>query len=411
MFINPFWSHVNPNLALVHELIKKGVDVVFFTTPKFKPFLSKLCEVSLYPDDESLFDWGIEKKVKNINVGIRKIVDYYNRNFDKPFVRLFSFAKDMIRQFAPTCIIYDYFDASWAKDAANACGVISIASSPTYAINRAMFLNKPSEFARYVWRIPIDSKLTNTDRGIIKLAEHISRRICYEKNLKKFDLFEIGNSDYLNLIYTSRDLQPYAEYFDDKFLFVGCQVFKVDPTPIDFISQLENHPIIYFSLGSTIRSADKDLMKVCVDGLKSMCSPVIMSIGPYVEPQEIAANIGRQFILREHVPQLDMLRYTDVFITHCGHNSVKEALLAGIPMVCIPIQTDQFINAKVICDNGAGIYLEREGLTGEMLCKAVKYVLKNHKSMKEKAQLMGESLRQSFEFECAVEKIMDLAKF
>jgi len=170
MFINPFWSHVNPNLALVHELIKKGVDVVFFTTPKFKPFLSKLCEVSLYPDDESLFDWGIEKKVKNINVGIRKIVDYYNRNFDKPFVRLFSFAKDMIRQFAPTCIIYDYFDASWAKDAANACGVISIASSPTYAINRAMFLNKPSEFARYVWRIPIDSKLTNTDRGIIKLA-------------------------------------------------------------------------------------------------------------------------------------------------------------------------------------------------------------------------------------------------
>jgi len=263
----------------------------------FKPFLSNLCEVSLYPDDESLFDWGIEEKVKDISEGIRKIVGYYNRNFGKAFLRLFLFAKDMIKRFDPTCIIYDYFDASWAKDAANACGVVSIASSPTYAINRALFLNKPSEFARYVWRIPLDSKITNTDQGIIKLAEHISRRICYEKKLNEFDLFEIGNSDYLNIIHTSRDLQPYVRCFNDKFLFVGCQIFGIDPISADFVSHLEKHPIIYFSLGSTIRSADKALMKICIDGLKTLNLSVIMSIGPYVEPQDIATDITDQFIL------------------------------------------------------------------------------------------------------------------
>ena len=410
MFINPFWSHVNPNLALVHELKKKGAEIVFFSTEIFKPFLSNLCEVSLYPDDKSLFDWGIEEKVKDISEGIRKIVGYYNRNFGKAFLRLFLFAKDMIKRFDPTCIIYDYFDASWAKDAANACGVVSIASSPTYAINRALFLNKPSEFARYVWRIPLDSKITNTDQGIIKLAEHISRRICYEKKLNEFDLFEIGNSDYLNIIHTSRDLQPYVRCFNDKFLFVGCQIFGIDPISADFVSQLEKHPIIYFSLGSTIRSADKALMKICIDGLKTLNLSVIMSIGPYVEPQDIATDITDQFILRKHVPQTDVLEHTDVFITHCGHNSVKEALLASVPMVCIPIQTDQFINAKVVCDNGAGIYLEREGLNEETLCNAVKYVLKNYESMKISAQRLGKSLRQTYEFECAIKKIMDYSK-
>jgi len=406
MFINPFWSHVNPNLALVNELIKKGVDVIFFSTEFFQPFLSKLCEVSLYPDNDNLFDWGIENKVEDIDEGIRKILGYYNRNFGEAFNKLFLFATEMIKRYNPSCIIYDYFDASWAKNAADDCKVVSIASSPTYAINRSLFMENPHDFVRYVWRVPQNSKLLSTDKSIIKFSEHITRRICFEKNLKKFDLFEIGNSSYLNIVHTSRELQPYAKHFGYEFLFVGCQILRLESSPIDFANQLGNHPIIYFSLGSTIRSVDISLMKMCVDGLRSLNTPVVMSLGQYVKPQDIAEDIEKQFILRNYVPQIEVLRYSDVFITHCGHNSINEALLAGVPMICIPIQTDQFINAKVVCDNGAGIYLEREGLNEEMLRRAVKFVLENHESMKMNARRLGKSLSQTDDFKCAVERIM-----
>jgi UDP:flavonoid glycosyltransferase YjiC (YdhE family) len=37
-----------------------------------------------------------------------------------------------------------------------------------------------------------------------------------------------------------------------------------------------------------------------------------------------------------YVPQLDVLRYTDVFITHGGLNSIKEAIDQAVPMLVYP---------------------------------------------------------------------------
>jgi len=40
------------------------------------------------------------------------------------------------------------------------------------------------------------------------------------------------------------------------------------------------------------------------------------------------------------VPQLIVLTAADIFITHCGMNSVKESIQAGVPMLLCPIHTD-----------------------------------------------------------------------
>lgn len=62
--------------------------------------------------------------------------------------------------------------------------------------------------------------------------------------------------------------------------------------------------------------------------------------------------IGRGFIIRGWAPQVAILRHraVSVFLTHCGWNSVLEAIAAGVMMLTWPTGADQFSNAKLLID-------------------------------------------------------------
>mmetsp|Transcript_13551 Transcript_13551/g.26285 ORF Transcript_13551/g.26285 Transcript_13551/m.26285 type:complete len:461 (+) Transcript_13551:43-1425(+) len=64
--------------------------------------------------------------------------------------------------------------------------------------------------------------------------------------------------------------------------------------------------------------------------------------------------------LESFVPQYAVLAHskTAVFVTHCGANSVYEALLNSVPMVCCPTGKDQPANAARVVSSGAGVYAE-----------------------------------------------------
>ena len=63
------------------------------------------------------------------------------------------------------------------------------------------------------------------------------------------------------------------------------------------------------------------------------------------------------FVLPQ-VPQLDMLSLSDLMITHGGHNSVKECLQAGVPMLVYPLnlKVDQPGNAVRVYKAGYGLF-------------------------------------------------------
>lgn len=58
--------------------------------------------------------------------------------------------------------------------------------------------------------------------------------------------------------------------------------------------------------------------------------------------KEIAAVISsyEHFYLFDSVPQIDVLSYTDVFVSHGGLSSIKESIEAGVPMLMYPVHTD-----------------------------------------------------------------------
>ncbi|KAE8781417.1 Anthocyanidin 5,3-O-glucosyltransferase [Hordeum vulgare] len=71
---------------------------------------------------------------------------------------------------------------------------------------------------------------------------------------------------------------------------------------------------------------------------------------------------GRGLIVKSWAPQVDVLRHraTGAFVTHCGWNSVLEAVAAGVPMLCLPLEAEQKMN-KVCMTEDMGVAVELEG--------------------------------------------------
>ncbi|KAF0904761.1 hypothetical protein E2562_036978 [Oryza meyeriana var. granulata] len=68
--------------------------------------------------------------------------------------------------------------------------------------------------------------------------------------------------------------------------------------------------------------------------------------------EERAAAGGRGKVISGWAPQLPELRRRAVgrFVTHCGWNSVLEAVAAGVTMLTWPMTADQFVNARLVVD-------------------------------------------------------------
>uniref|UniRef100_A0A8R7JYS9 UDP-glycosyltransferases domain-containing protein n=1 Tax=Triticum urartu TaxID=4572 RepID=A0A8R7JYS9_TRIUA len=144
-----------------------------------------------------------------------------------------------------------------------------------------------------------------------------------------------------------------------------------------------------------------------------MWPDIVSSDDPNPLPEGfVAASAGRGLV----VPwccQVEVLSHTALggFLTHCRWNSVLESVWAGVPMLCLPLLTDQFTNRRLIVwewsvgmpigDRGAVFADEvrariagiMSGKEGEELREAVKKV----RATLEDAMTHGGSSQQSFD--------------
>ena len=60
-----------------------------------------------------------------------------------------------------------------------------------------------------------------------------------------------------------------------------------------------------------------------------------MAIGDKAQLSDLG-EIPKNFIVKNYVPQTEVLKYTKLFITHGGMNSTHEGLYYGIPLIVTP---------------------------------------------------------------------------
>jgi UDP:flavonoid glycosyltransferase YjiC (YdhE family) len=178
----------------------------------------------------------------------------------------------------------------------------------------------------------------------------------------------MNHKENLNLVFNLPELHPRSHTYDSSFKFVGpCIDSKLHLSgnlnqsisdsvvsnlvdyfkPIDRENVDNKKPIlIYFSLG-TVFNDNLDIFKTIIDGiclyLKGVNSSrkqikVLISSGGLNENERIndliiSNDFKDSFIVCKAVPQLEILERCSLFITHCGMNSINEAVYYGCPMV------------------------------------------------------------------------------
>jgi UDP:flavonoid glycosyltransferase YjiC (YdhE family) len=106
---------------------------------------------------------------------------------------------------------------------------------------------------------------------------------------------------------------------------------------------------VLVSLGTTSQG-QADRLADAVDVLSAMSVRAVVTTAGQGGGAASTANV----VVTEYAPHVALLPFTDVVVAHGGLGTIAAALDAGVPLVCMPFDRDQPLNASRLEALGAG---------------------------------------------------------
>jgi len=354
----PLHGHTNPALPLVRALVARGHEVLYVSTDtfadrireagaRFRPYRNAfLSDLRQLPDRLDALAWLLMRTTGE----------------------LLAEELDELRGERPDYVITDSV-APWGHWIGEALNVPVVTSVTTFAINRQVLA---SAFARGTR--PTSARLLLSKLRYMARASILGRRLRWRFGVRGTGIMRLafGYSD-LNIVYTSRLLQPCADTFDDRFLFIGPTIRPPEGDARFGWHERAHGPLIYVSLG-TLFNAQPAFYQRCFEAFRDAPVRVLMAIGTAIPAGSLGpppANV----IVQASMPQVEVLRSASVFVTHGGMNSVSESLSAGVPMLVIPQTGEQELVARQVEVFGAGLVLDKTRVTAAGLLETAQRLL------------------------------------
>ncbi|MFD0771968.1 macrolide family glycosyltransferase [Bacillus sp. CGMCC 1.60114] len=386
----PGEGHINPTLAIVEELIRRGETVVYYCIEQYRNKIEKT-RASFRPYEDFTSQIDIMKKIDEGHNPLEMIYRIVNVA-DKIVPTILKEIKEES---------YDYviYDNNFIVGVmiANVLRLPKISSCTTFAFNHHMSFGSTSKLNEITKSSPMYQVCLDTMQKWEK-----------QYNIVCNSLFDIMNQPGdITIVFTSKLYQPRAELFDDSFIFVGPSISPRKDVSHFPIEKLKTERVIFISMGTVFNQQPK-FYETCFEAFQDMEATFVLAVGKKTDISQFK-NIPSNFLVYNYVSQLEVLQHTNVFITHGGMNSSSEGLYFGVPLVVIPVAGDQPIVAKRVEELGAGIQLDRLQLTAKMLCEATEQVL-NNKEFSQNSHTIGKSLKEAGGYKKAVDAIFNFKK-
>jgi N-glycosyltransferase len=172
----------------------------------------------------------------------------------------------------------------------------------------------------------------------------------------------------------------------------------------DWAHDLSRRPTVYAALG-TIAHAMPGVFELILEALADEDVELVLAVGQ--DPSTFGPQPPNVH-LEQYVPQTQLLRHCDVFISHGGFNSVKEALDCGVPLVIVPIMSDEPYSAERSAALGVGRAIAPAERTPAAMRDAVRAVFSD-RSYRASAQELSAEMHALPGPKRVVELLTDLA--
>jgi MGT family glycosyltransferase len=369
-------GRVNPTIFLVKELIARGETVTYISSEEFR------------------------EKIEKTGARFKGIKNLSNSKDSKvPMVPISSF-EEILEILFNTKENFDYiiYDSNFiiGNEVGRVLKIPTICSITTFASNES---------------IDIFNIFRHIRPNIQKLSTN-SVYMDFVNNLQeKYDikfpsmLIAAAPIGMMKIVYTSKYFQILGENFDESYKFIGPSIGDRNEDMSLSLEITDKKKVIYISLG-TIFNKSIEFYESCFKAFDNMDVQIIMSVGKDIDVNTFK-SIPSNFIVRNYVSQLEILKQADVFITHAGMNSTNEGLYYDVPLVLIPQSGDQPFVAKRVAELGAGIIIEKDKATPEILNQSVVKILSDD-NFRINSKKIGKSLREAGGFKKGVDEILNL---
>lgn len=384
-FCIPAHGHTNPTLGVVRELVSLGHEVLYYSYNMLKEKIentgAKFVSCDDYDMEQKLSPEDGARLGKDLAFSTKILVD--------TTLALDDMVCSQIKELQPDCIVADSM-AIWGKCVALKFGIPFISSTTTFAFNQHSAKIMKQSIGQIFGMIFSMGKI---QKDIIRL-QNKGYPINNVLDIIKND----DNTD--TIVYTSPEFQPCSETFSDKYTFIGPSI-----RPITDEIVKTHKKLIYISMGTVINN-NASFYHNCIKAFADTDFQVIMSVGNLTDMTKFK-NLPENIFVYQNVDQIAVLSKADVFISHCGMNSVNESLYYGVPLVMFPQTPEQGGVANRVNQLKAGVMLKKN--TVKNIQNAVKSLIDDGEYRKN-AISISDGFKKCSGVKGAVEKILNICK-
>ncbi|KAL3518496.1 hypothetical protein ACH5RR_021085 [Cinchona calisaya] len=325
----------------------------------------------------------------------------------------------ILRKLKPHLVVYDFLQP-FAPSVAQEERIPSVLFLNCAASTNA-FLVHCTEHPDLDYPIPELNFSKNTRWEIVKFMYDVSNGVTNKERYLEC----IEKSSSFVLVKTLNEIeQKHIDYFSK---LVEKEVIPVGPLVqepkdkssdlafMEWLSKRDFSSVVFVSFGSEYFLSKEEIEEIAYgleismvsfiwvvrfhgrENVSSSSSAILHEILPEGFQERVAE---RGMVVEDWAPQAKILSHPSIggFVSHCGWSSTLESIAFGVPIIAMPMQLDQPLNARLVVESGVGIEVQRENgkFRKEEIARVIKEVVvqEEGKDVRKKVQELSSKIKE-----------------